>query len=240
VTLAAPQQRNAGLQAAAATLSTRTTPLAQAAPADLKDLPVIEDRAAGDDPTLAIFWSGDGGWATIDKDVSEALQQRGISVVGVDSLRYFWSARTPEDVARDTAAIARHYLTAWNKKRLVLIGFSQGADVLPFAATRLEPALRARVALLAALSLSDHAVFEFHLSNWVADNDNGPATAPEVAKLRDMPLLCLYGEDDEGSVCGQLPAMPRLTVRKLPGDHHFNGDHATLASLILNALPAAR
>lgn len=227
----------AGLKAAVASLSARARPLAGAAPPDLKNLPVIEDRAPGDEPTLAIFWSGDGGWATIDKEVSENLQAHGISVVGVDSLRYFWSARTPQDVARDTAAIARHYLAAWGKKRLVLIGFSQGADVLPFALSRLDPALRKQVSLFAALSLSKRAVFEFHLSNWVSDSDEGMLTAPEIAKLGDIPTWCFYGEDDADSVCGELAPSARLTVKKLPGDHHFDGDHATLAKLILAALP---
>ncbi len=227
----------AAWQAAIASLSARVQPLASAAPPDLSNLPVIEDRAPGNDPTLAIFWSGDGGWATIDKEVSENLQRRGISVVGVDSLRYFWSARTPQDVARDTAAIARHYLAAWGKKKLLLIGFSQGADVLPFALSRLDPTLRRQVSLFAALSLSRRAVFEFHLSNWVADSDEGLPTTPEIAKLGDIPTWCLYGEEDVDSVCAELPASARLTVKKLPGDHHFNGDHTTVANLIFAALP---
>ncbi|MES2683362.1 MAG: AcvB/VirJ family lysyl-phosphatidylglycerol hydrolase [Pseudomonadota bacterium] len=226
----------AGLKAAVASLSAQARPLAGAAPPDLKNLPVIEDRAPGDNPTLAIFWSGDGGWATIDKEVSENLQQQGISVVGVDSLRYFWSARTPQDVARDTAAIARHYLAAWGKKKLLLIGFSQGADVLPFALSRLDPALRRQVSLFAALSLSRRAAFEFHLSSWVDDRDQGLPTAPEIARLGDIPTWCIYGAEDADSVCAELAPSAKLTVKQLPGDHHFNGDHAALTTLILAAL----
>lgn len=232
-----PRSRLAGLQAAVASLSAQVKPLAGAAPADLGTLPVIEARAPGNEPTLAIFWSGDGGWASIDKEISDALQSRGISVVGVDSLRYFWSARTPADVARDTAAIARHYLAAWGKQRLLVIGFSQGADVLPFALTRLDAPLRARLALFAALSLSERAVFEFHLSNWVSDSNEGLPTAPEMARLSGLPTLCVYGKNDADSVCGKLPRLPGLTVVKLAGDHHFDGDYATVATLIAKALP---
>jgi type IV secretory pathway VirJ component len=228
--------RATALQAALATLSDRAAPLATVAPADLAGLPVIENRASGTDPHLVVFWSGDGGWATIDKEVSEALQKKGVSVVGVDSLRYFWSARSPESVARDNAAIARHYLAAWGKSKLVLVGFSQGADVLPFAITRMPSALRSQLLLFAALGLSDHAVFEFQLSNWVADNDNGPATAPEMAKLGTLPVLCLYGKEDTDSVCSQLKPGATLTITGLPGDHHFDGAYEKLATLILAAL----
>ena len=39
----------------------------------------------------------------------------------------------------------RYYLAHLDKKRVLLIGYSQGADVLPFAVNRLPAATRARV-----------------------------------------------------------------------------------------------
>ncbi|MGH8506085.1 MAG: AcvB/VirJ family lysyl-phosphatidylglycerol hydrolase, partial [Stenotrophobium sp.] len=64
-------------------------------PASLGDLPVIELPAAAvpsnaNADTLAVILSGDGGWADLDKSVGKALSQKGVAVVGVDSLRYFW------------------------------------------------------------------------------------------------------------------------------------------------------
>ena len=208
-----------------------------AAPADLGDLPVIEEHSDGDhgDPRLAVLWSGDGGWAGLDKEVAEALRARGISVVGVDSLRYFWSARTPAGIGADMDRIIRHYSAAWGKRQVILIGYSQGANVLPFAINRLSEATRKQVVLAAAMGLSDHAVFEFQLSNWVADNNNGPETLPEVRKLT-TPFLCIYGEDEDDSICPQLQGSA-ATVAKLPGGHHFDGDYGRLAETILRALP---
>ena len=55
---------------------------------------------------------------------------------------------------------------------------SQGADVLPFAVNRLSPATRPRVALVVLMGMSEHAVFEFHVSNWISDDNSGPATLP--------------------------------------------------------------
>lgn len=209
-----------------------------AAPADLGDLPVIEDHSDGDqgDPRFAVLWSGDGGWAGLDKDVAEALRARGISVVGVDSLRYFWAARTPAGIGADLDRIIRHYSAAWNKREVILIGYSQGADVLPFAINHLPEATRKQVLLAAAMGLSDHAVFEFQLSNWVADNNSGPETLPEVRKLA-VPFLCIYGAEEEDTICPKL-AGSRATVAQLPGGHHFDGDYGKLAETILKALPA--
>lgn len=218
--------------------SLKTAPVAP--PSGLGDLPVIEEPAVVGSPDsrndLAVFWSGDGGWAGIDKEVSNALNARGIPVVGVDSLRYFWTRRTPEGIAADIEKISRHYLKAWGKDRVILIGYSQGADVLPFAVNRLSPDLRRRVVLVAAMGLSDHAVFEFELSNWVADNNDGPPTLPEIAKIKNLPFLCIYGEDDEDSVCPKLKG-DSVTAVKLPGGHHFDGDYGKLAAVILGALP---
>ena len=97
--------------------------------------------------------SGDGGWAGLDKDIAAALAADGIPVVGLDSLRYYWSARTPEGLAADTDRMIRYYLAHLGKQRVLLIGYSQGADVLPFAVNRLPEATRARVRLAAVLGL---------------------------------------------------------------------------------------
>ena len=66
---------------------------------------------------FAVFLSGDGGWAGIDKNVAAALAARGISVAGVDSLRYFWTARTPQGLAADLDRILRYYAFHWQKKQ---------------------------------------------------------------------------------------------------------------------------
>ena len=64
---------------------------------------------------------------------------------GLDSLRYFWTARTPDGLARDLDRVLRSFAAQWNKRRALLIGYSQGADVLPFAVPRLSAASSALV-----------------------------------------------------------------------------------------------
>ena len=56
-------------------------------------------RSTGAGRQMAVVYSGDGGWRDIDKDIAGRLQASGIPVVGVDSLRYFWSEKTPEQTA---------------------------------------------------------------------------------------------------------------------------------------------
>jgi type IV secretory pathway VirJ component len=223
------------LLAAFDTLVKHTSSLLSAAvPAGLSGLPVIEVPAQPGAPSdaFAIIMSGDGGWAGLDKDVAAALTARGIPVIGLDSLRYFWSARTPQGLAADTDRLIRYYSAHLNKKRVLLIGYSQGADVLPFAVNRLPPATRARVVLAALMGMSEHALFEFHVSNWLSSGNSGPPTLPEVNRIAGTPVLCIYGEDEHDSLCPKLDPH-KVRVVKLKGGHHFNGDYAGLAQEIL-------
>jgi type IV secretory pathway VirJ component len=226
------------LLAAFDTLAERTArDMAPRAPVALGNLPVVEVPArTGAPPTdlLAVILSGDGGWAGLDKEVAQALAEHGIPVAGLDSLRYFWSARNPQGLAGDIDRMIRYYLEHFGKQRVLLIGYSQGADVLPFAVNRLAAATRARIALGVLMGMSEHAVFEFHVSNWLSNDNSGPATMPEVHRIAGIPILCIYGEGDNDSLCPKLDAA-KVRIVKLPGGHHFNGDYAGLAREILAA-----
>jgi type IV secretory pathway VirJ component len=218
-------------------LSTRTSSARlKPPPASLSDLPIVEVPAGGADRSdaFAILMSGDGGWAGLDQDVAAALSANGIPVVGLDSLRYYWTARTPEGLAADTDRMIRYYLAQWGKQRVLLIGYSQGADVLPFAVNRLPAATRAHVALTAVMGMSEHALFEFHLTSWVSDATSGPATLPEIDRIAGMPVLCIYGAEESDSLCPKLDA-GKFKIVKLKGGHHFDGDYANLARQILAA-----
>jgi len=205
---------------------------------DVEGLPLVEvppGEPASD--TLAVFVSGDGGWAGIDKDIAAILAGRGIGVVGVDSLRYFWTRRSPQEAGTDLGRIMGHYLEAWHKKRVVLIGFSLGADALPPMINNLAPELKKTIRQISLLAPSRFVELEFHVSDWIHDNEAAQdiALLPEVRRLPQVPLLCLYGQEETESLCGDLDPQ-EATVTALPGSHHFKGDYAGVARQILDEL----
>ncbi len=212
-------------------------------PATLEDLPVIEveataapaDVQAAD--SFAVLLSGDGGWAGIDKEVGDLLAARGVPTAGVDSLRYFWTARTPEGLARDLDRIVRYYAYHWKKKNALLIGYSQGADVLPFAVNRLPEATRAIVKRITLIGIGSSAAFEFHVANWIGSDDGGLPVRPELERLSSADTLCVYGDDDADSICPKVSAQYARVI-KLPGGHHFNGNYLPLAQLVIGTAPA--
>lgn len=223
---------DAYLPIAGADFSFRAAP--SAARGDLKDMPLIEikDPKAPPSDTLVIFFSGDGGWADIDDEVSHRLAAQGLPVIGISSLRYFWTERTPDDIAADTARIFAHYARAWGKQRFLLAGYSFGADVVPFVATRLKRELPTPFTGLALLAPSRSASFIFHISGWVGGNAGIARTKPETDKLTNLPIVCVYGTEEEGSLCPPLSA-PNVFKTAIKGDHHFGEDYDAVARAIL-------
>lgn len=243
---AKPAKSAAAWTAAYDTLATwsamRTVP---AAPESLTGLPIVvvkPKRGTPPSDLFALIISGDGGWAGIDEEVAAALSAKGITVIGLDSLRYFWTPRTPDGLTADVDRIIRYYLANLKKSRAMLIGYSQGADVTPFVLNRLPSATRAQLALAAVMGLSDNALFEFHLANWVGNTEEGVPTQPEIDQLRrnvgTLPVLCIYGQDDGEALCPKLDAQ-QFQIIKLKGGHHFGGDYERVAQEILGAVPPA-
>jgi len=182
---------------------------------------------------MAVMISGDGGWAGLDHEVGDAIAGSGVPTVGFNSLKYFWAPRTPDETARDIADVIDHYLKVWNKEKLILIGYSFGADVLPFVVNRLSEAIKARIELVVLMGPSTSAQFEFHLSNWFEGaSDDALPTLPEAKKMKAKRIVCLFGEEEADSLCRSLDASVAQVIA-LPGGHHFDGDYPALARRIL-------
>jgi type IV secretory pathway VirJ component len=201
-------------------------------PPEISDLPVDEVPATGSSDEFALLLTGDGGWAGLDRELAARLAASGVPTVALNSLKYFWTERTPEETTRDVARVLRHYLAAWNKQRVLLVGYSFGADVLPFVVNRLPADLRARVASVSLLGIDSNASFEVRLSDWVGSDAGGRPTRPQLAAMRHVAVLCIYGAGEADSICPGLRAAA-VTREEIGRGHHFSGEYARLAERIL-------
>ncbi|HXH41154.1 MAG TPA: AcvB/VirJ family lysyl-phosphatidylglycerol hydrolase [Thermoanaerobaculia bacterium] len=211
--------------------------LAGAASAATTTLPLVEVPATrGTSDTLVVFVSGDGGWAAIDRDISRVLAANGMPVVGLNALQYFWKKRTPETSSHDLATIIDRYLETWHKSRVLLVGYSRGADVLPAMVSRLPAETQAKVRMITLLGPSRTVEFEFHVADWMRNTSAGMPVKPEVDKLVSQRILCLYGEDDHDALCRELIGRPQTDVVTLKGAHHFDGGYDKLGQIIIEHL----
>ena len=206
---------------------------------ELNDLPLVEVAGKNTkqnvkDSQFAIIVTGDGGWAEIDRSMAKALADQGISVIGFNSLKYFWKKRTPEQSSKDLARIINRYTEKWQTDKVILVGYSYGADVLPFMVNGLPENTKSKVSLVTLLGPSHTANFEFHVTDWLHDasRNDSYAVLPEANKMTGLKLLCIYGKNEKDTLCTDInPSMG--TALAVGSGHHFSGDYPYIAQQIV-------
>ena len=222
-------------------------------------LPVARHSVApppGKGDVMAIIFSGDGGWADLDRRLGIAFIDRGIPVLGINSFKYYWRERTPEQTARELDALMTKYIGVWGKRRIWLIGFSFGADVLPTIVDKLSAANRARITQMVLLSPSRDVTFEIELEGYmikqgwfkeqlknILQRINPIPSYDPLPPLRALagkpPVVCYYGLDDAAdSLCDQSGLPAWVTVYAKKGGHHFDEGYQRLTQQMLWELPA--
>lgn len=186
--------------------------------------------------TMAIVYSGDGGWRDIDKQVGDVLQQQGMPVVGVDSLRYFWSERKAQETADDLHRIIAFYTKRWNVRHILLIGYSFGADILPRTYTLLPKNDRDRIPQVTLMAVSHQVDYKISVLGWLGASGADGAGDPtdDIAKIDPSLLQCIYGTDEDDDVCPTLKEKGVETIG-IDGGHHFDGDYPALVRRILDS-----
>lgn len=217
--------------------ATARSAYAQSASA-VSDLPLtwVEPRWPSAHVT-AVLMSGDGGWAELVKQVADGLSAKGIGVVGFNSRTWLSSPKTPDATAAAIVRVINASTARWPTDRLLLIGYSRGADMAPFVASRLPAAIRAQLAGVAMFGLASMASFEFHLIDLVKDTRRASdiPLLPELEKLKGVPMVCVYGKEEETSGCRDAPEGIMMKDAR-SGGHHFDKNTDALVADIMALL----
>jgi type IV secretory pathway VirJ component len=213
----------------------------KALPGDVADLPLIEVPAQGEfAQRIAVILTGDGGWQGLDIAVADQLAKRGIEVVGLSTVKFFWQTRTPAEAADALTRIIGHYGAEHPLSDFVVIGYSFGASLAPVVVNRLPDAARARISAQVLISPDAEAVFEIHVGDWFGSthHDGAVPLAPEIASSK-VPVICVHGEEEGAdSFCPSIKGQANVQDLALPGAHHYNGDYDALGASIVASLPA--
>ena len=196
---------------------------------DALGLPLVTSLV-GKPRAFLLFISGDGGWSSLDKALVEELAQHGVSTVAINTLKYFWSEKSPDRVAADL----KRLVEVCRRGGLPLFagGYSFGAEVMPVVLDRAE--FRKVFAGLVLISPGPHASFEVSVLDWLRTKEKStPYSVLEHTRaLQDLHVFFSAGQKDEESICPELRGPAGRVVELLPGSHHYNGSYHRLAASV--------
>jgi type IV secretory pathway VirJ component len=199
------------------------------------DLPVIITKAESEnkDRPFVLLISGDGGWYGFEQSMANHLAHLGIPTVGINARRYFWNRRTPEETTSDVVNLITYYRKEFGKERYLLIGYSQGAEIVPFIVNRLPGNIFAGLVSAVLLSPDKDTDFEVHFTNMIGigNRHNTYQVTKEIADIHRVLTLCIFGEKERSPVPGIL-AGSDAAIAILPGRHHYKGDIARIIETI--------
>lgn len=192
-------------------------------------LKLIREKTGTESKMITVMFSGDGGWYGFEESLSDHLGNYGIPVIGIDTKKYLWNRKTPEETSKDVAALLRYYGDKWSRPQFVLFGYSQGAEILPFVLERLPEDIKKNVKSVIMLSPDITTDFEIHISNMLGlgNRKNTYEVIPEIKKENEVLNVIVLGTEEES----EIPGLLRNTgVRfiMVPGDHHYKGNAALI------------
>lgn len=184
----------------------------------------------------AVYLSGDVGYKiAMGQQLGHRLSAAGIPVVAVNSLGFF---RTKRSIAEVTELLSRAILLgteAGNPDGVVLIGHSFGADALQAGMADLPAVLRAKVRAIILIVPTKRLYLQISPIEMLDWFDPDGETLPTLSKLDWVPLICIYGAEEDDSPC---PDISGGNVRRvaLPGGHALDWDDAAVYRAIKVAI----
>ncbi|MXV16607.1 AcvB/VirJ family lysyl-phosphatidylglycerol hydrolase [Hufsiella ginkgonis] len=180
---------------------------------------------------MAVMFCGDGGWNTFDQQLADEFAKNGIPVAGINSLKYFWKAKSADQITGDVARVIEKYSALWKKDKVILVGYSFGADVMPFVYNRLAVNQKSLISGMALLSPSKDTDFEIHVSEMLHFGNKSAMRKynvhEEIRKMEPLKPVCFFGRGED--------TVPALFNNKyvcklvyLEGGHHYEDATGTI------------
>ncbi len=195
-----------------------------------KDLPVDTFGSADMSKPIVLYISGDGGFNSFSTSFVQQWNSKGYPVIALNAKSYFWKTQTPENAAKDITDLLSRYLMLWKRNDVILVGYSLGADVLPFIQTRISAALINKIKHTVLLSPSNTTDFTVHLFY----GSGGSSVPAEINKL-NKPVLIIFGNDETSTPDKQINNK-MVTILKVNGDHHYDNQIGGLVANILQRI----
>ena len=193
-----------------------------------QELPISTENFSANNKFLILYFSGDGGWNSFDKKMVGEFKSAEMSYIGLNSFKYFWKAKTPEIVVKDIEPILQNYLKSWKKENIILIGYSFGAEIMPFLFTRLPNDLKQKIKLLILITPAKTSDFTIHVNDMIMlDGNYAFDVSKEIEKIKLTKVLCIFGER-ETSIFPKSYKQENLKIEYQKGGHSFSDSKSVM------------
>lgn len=215
-------------------LSIVSAPLFYFSLAFAQSFPIKEWTSAVHDKPLIFYITGDGGFNKFSTALCESLNKKGYDVFALDAKSYFYNKKTPEQTAFDVRSYLNKKIAVRNNKQIALIGYSFGADVLPFVLNRLPKNIFDNITASFLMACSGTTDFEIHWFDIFGGNKKrNMDVVSEINKLTIENIVIINGSDEQDLQLNKI-SLKKYTHEVLPGGHHFDGDTEEITTVIMN------
>jgi type IV secretory pathway VirJ component len=205
---------------------------------DLQGIPYtfIKEKVITGKKMVVLLFSGDGGWYGFEQSISEHLGNLGIPVIGIDLKKYLWNRITPQKAGMDAGKLLSYYGEKTDKPDFVILGYSQGAEIVPFVFNNLPEYVQLKVKSLIMLSPAATTDFKIHITDMLGlgNKQDILSVTDEISKIANPKQVVIFGESEKTLV----PAILQNTsveVIRIPGDHHFKGDTGLIVKKLVES-----
>jgi type IV secretory pathway VirJ component len=196
-----------------------------------KELPLIVNKSDSTD-YLVFHITGDGGWRGFDIKLADEFKAHQMSYVYLNALKYFWKTKSPDQLAIDAIPALNDYMKKWDKKELILVGFSFGAEIIPFLYTRLPEDMKQRVKLVVMITPASTSDFTIHLTDMMGVDHKYPYdVVKEVEKTKTSKVLVIFGEKEDSTFPENMK-LANLKISFTKGGHHFSDANAVMNKIL--------
>lgn len=182
---------------------------------------------------IIFYVSGDAGFNTFSKNFAGNLHQHGYDVFALNTQRYFWNKKTPQQAATDTENYLKNILQSRTNKNIILLGFSYGADVSPFIYNRFDNDFKKNIKNLIIIGPSKVNDFEIHLTDYFSGETlYGYSVVHEINRLKNVDFTMILSDFEYHYFPFTEITLKNYRFVHLHGDHHYGGDTKKLADFI--------
>jgi type IV secretory pathway VirJ component len=195
-----------------------------------QNLPIIESKSTGNSDYYVIFLTGNGGYRKLAQSVTQFLNSKNISVLAVNIKKYLWSEKSPDQIACDLETLIDRYNNKWSRKKVVFLGYSMGAEILPFAIDCMEDKYMHELIDMILIGPWQKATFKVKIEDYFFEINKGTDIYEELLKMKTEKAYVIC-DDNKFSICRKdLDGV--IDHDFLGGGHHFGGDYSSLTKLI--------